>query len=795
MSGQVVMMTINETISFWRVFEFEETYLITYEKLYSIFLKELEIFIQKSKPNLDVDMKQVQQQETLLYMLNDTDVSQRMRISNLSNNVPLNCEIIAEINLLKKNGNPDNRTKYKFPTISECEASDLVDKADRVFSLSPRTSLKLIQSASKYSLFEYAEALFLQKKWKKLYKLIDILKEKYPQNTKVSLMIAKCYEALNDSAHSFQAYKEALIFSDDPSLLIECSKLYMNLDKFLSSLLLNRSISCDSSNPKVIMRSMVELINNKKYNDVFNIAFRSIKSLKFLAKLFKKNDELSKNFITFYKNASLSAESLSKEGASLASLLYGNGAVYESLCICHHTLKSSMKQTKIKNGESESSFSKASSDDFNSNSSSGLMEFGGFYDNFSSEKSKTTQSQENSIDGVDPFIARVYFIILLNEGLYKRFVEVSKEFVMNLLISNDFDAFEFLGLRNFFEDYLSITDCKPRNKIMDQHSFDQELRDGFDLHYITSRQLAIIDCVCAISAFLFMIGSCNEIGSFLNINPNLVKVENDMQFWQLRQMFTILHPISESLPALDTSQPSVVLIGDESSLMASYQIIGINRQKDPTNKEDQNNDNQNQNQNQNQKSKKSKDAKNKKDKKDKAASNILTSNYLLLPNIIIDLSLWKLRKGHKCGQKNSFWSRIETFDETPLIIMELGCVDCEYEIPRLMRKNRFSTVHKALDAIIDIYINVIFKIKRKYPKKIVAIHPVITTKSISSPIVYEFNKEMRFKAAQNGIKYLDVFSKYTPLDLAITEKSLIRYRASLRKWLVINDDVDKLTLL
>ena len=205
MNEQVVMMTINEGLSFWRVFELNKSNSIKYEQLYSFFLKELDIYIQKNKPNSNIDMEQIRKQDPVLYMLDDINVSQKKPISDLSDIVPFNCEILAEINLLKNINDPNNSSsKYKFPTITEIEASDYVDKADRVFSLSPRTSLKLMESASKYSLFEFAEALYVQKKWRKLHKLIDILKEKYPQNTKVSLMIAKCYEAFHDNARSFQ---------------------------------------------------------------------------------------------------------------------------------------------------------------------------------------------------------------------------------------------------------------------------------------------------------------------------------------------------------------------------------------------------------------------------------------------------------------------------------------------------------------------------------------------------------------------------------------------------------------
>ncbi|KAK8900364.1 hypothetical protein M9Y10_002691 [Tritrichomonas musculus] len=806
MSGEVIMMSINEGFFFWRAFKISENCTIKYEQLYSIFAKELEQWAKKNNKISFLNFTHIYQRNASLYIYSDTDVNQKKAVTNIAEEVTLNSEILVRFNTACFNNYKPNfsflQTKKRmFPTLSKSEANEAIIKGDRVANTSAKTALKFYKCALKYSVFKYAKALYKQKKWRQFSPLIDLLKEENPQNAEVSLMIAKFYEFYDDNVRSIQAYKEALIFSDSPSLLIECSKLYMNTDKYLSSLLLNRSINCDSTNPNVIIRSMIELINNKKYDDVFSIAFRTQKSIKFLAKSFKKNDELSKNFINFFKNLDISSNSLLSEGLSLISILYKNGAVFESLYICqtifehNFFLKNNEKdkpQATSKNATYEETISKGNQMNMTDINGLGVS-------HQPKDPSKKNQSQDCSSFFVDPFIARMYFAILINEGLYKRFVETSVNFISKLYIANDTDAFEFFRLHGFFEEYLRIVSCKQNtasanqalanqpgqvnskmNKlnqaIVNQSAISQNIVDtniniNFDIHNITSRQLAILDCVCAMSIFLFLIGTCNEISSFSSINSAVVKTKRDLPFWQIRFMYLVLHPILDSLPSIDLSQPTLMLIGDETSLMTSYQSMTVAQSPNYDNLDQTDDINTS--------------PKSKRGHKDKKSSQ--KEIYLLVPNIIMDLSIWKLRKGHKCGQKSSFWSRILSFDETRLIVLELGNIDCEFEIPMLIKKNRYSSVGKTIEAILNIYFEVIEKIKTKLPNVNVVIHPVIPTSSLSSPIVFEFNKRLKIKCYDRQIQFIDLFSSNGPLDVFISEKSFVKYLACLRKGLLLHD--------
>ena len=265
MSGEVIMMSINEGFFFWRAFKISENCTIKYEQLYSIFAKELEQWAKKNNKISFLNFTHIYQRNASLYIYSDTDVNQKKAVTNIAEEVTLNSEILVRFNTACFNNYKPNfsflQTKKRmFPTLSKSEANEAIIKGDRVANTSAKTALKFYKCALKYSVFKYAKALYKQKKWRQFSPLIDLLKEENPQNAEVSLMIAKFYEFYDDNVRSIQAYKEALIFSDSPSLLIECSKLF---DTFIDCTKNVFLFNCELARVQPILVEYKNLLRNE----------------------------------------------------------------------------------------------------------------------------------------------------------------------------------------------------------------------------------------------------------------------------------------------------------------------------------------------------------------------------------------------------------------------------------------------------------------------------------------------------------------------------------------------------
>lgn len=725
MRGIINLMTKNDQISFWHCFKITPNKSITYEEVYLLYVYQLQDYLGQTYPDTPANLAKLFKQYPKIYLCHRDDLSQKTEITNLQIKTPFNCDIFVDIDHIEFeqtdstqitiNLNPNQN----LPILSDRESVQLIEKAKNVKNISPRTALNFFHSSSKADLFNYVNLLYEQKKFDLILPLIDDLKIRYPRNSQINLVIAKCYEHYHEYDKSIQLYKETLLFSDTPSILIECSKLYMNSDKYLSSLLLNHTLFLDSTNSNVIIQSMLEFLSHKQYNETLDIAFRTQKSIKFLAKLFKRNEELSLHFMEFINNSQIPLHVFSIEGSDLASTFYKNGAVVESLYLCRRIFK--MVQAAAETSELFSDPYQSVDDEELENP-------------MSVPKVPPNSLIPSPLENY-PYTARLYFTILLNEGHYKRFSEMSQEFVTIMSGFDDDDVNGCYGIQRFFQDYMSIVACKKRVKPM-RVAMNQQ----FDLAQATERQKIIVDCLCLLSNFLFLIGSCNQIISLPNLGLINFKINSKRSYWQIRSMYRFIQPISDILTLLDTSKPSALIIGDENVVLAGYQIISVYQ-----------------------------------------SISQEKMSYYLIPSPIIDISIWKLRKGHKSGQKESFWSKIVAADDYPLIIIELGSVDCEFEIPRLMHKNRFLDVTSAINEIIDIYINLILKIKAKLPNVLILVHPVIPSKESISPIIYEFNLQLKNKTSENQIAFLDLFDKFKVSDVVFKNDSYSKYYTLLRK--------------
>lgn len=96
----------------------------------------------------------------------------------------------------------------------------------------------------------------------------------------------------------------------------------------------------------------------------------------------------------------------------------------------------------------------------------------------------------------------------------------------------------------------------------------------------------------------------------------------------------------------------------------------------------------------------------------------LSDFYVGFVHPIPNLRIWSLRKGKHCFEKKVFWNRIKEANKFKGILITLGVSDVRYTIPKLMKNYSFNSKRSYMDSLkmlIDIYLEVLSKIHRKYP--------------------------------------------------------------------------------
>jgi tetratricopeptide (TPR) repeat protein len=313
------------------------------------------------------------------------------------------------------------------------------------------------------------------------------------------------------------------------------------------------------------------------------------------------------------------------------------------------------------------------------------------------------------------FVARVYFIILLNEGLYRRFGECALEFTRLALRTADA---QILKLTDFLYNFQASCLVAPARELTPPTP-TLDLASG----RVSDRHIALTDVVSTFPVFLFCLGSLK------GIDRRFFSVDTHLPFWRLRRVCeniaTLFRP-----PALDPGCDLRMFfsVGDDCAVFPCTRKWGRCR---------------------------------------------------IIPRPIYDLSLWSMRRKHSSGPKHSFWTQLGRLDpsETAGVILLLGNADCEWEIPRLVKKLRFAGVSLAIDFFVGIYKHVLTKVAQMFPGR-VWVHPAVSREICAAPIVWEFNRKLCAMCAASSIPALAVLQT-SPLELLIDGSEAGRYRAVL----------------
>eukprot|EP00927_Polykrikos_kofoidii_P047124 TRINITY_DN41209_c0_g1_i1.p1 TRINITY_DN41209_c0_g1~~TRINITY_DN41209_c0_g1_i1.p1 ORF type:complete len:985 (+),score=164.35 TRINITY_DN41209_c0_g1_i1:124-2955(+) len=98
----------------------------------------------------------------------------------------------------------------------------------------------------------------------------------------------------------------------------------------------------------------------------------------------------------------------------------------------------------------------------------------------------------------------------------------------------------------------------------------------------------------------------------------------------------------------------------------------------------------------------------------------------LVPCLVTGLKIWHLRQASDFHTKFSFWDCITAFPAGADIVLMLGEIDCREGIVGAVQKGRYADLEAALQAIINLYVEVVQEVRKRLPRGggAIYVHPV-----------------------------------------------------------------------
>jgi tetratricopeptide (TPR) repeat protein len=510
---------------------------------------------------------------------------------------------------------------------------------------------------------EYITLLFKLRLWKELQEIVPVIPKSFPNDTELAYISGICLEKNGAIEEAIQEFRRGLAPGciEHVGLLARLAQLWLtyrphDFDLRNARLMIIRAIRVHLDNDLYLARSIAHCLW------VGEDRYTAI-SVAF------RNRYVLKHFAKLmHKDAMLSRDFVTETNRSpfeasdivgIAEVLYSQGRVEESLAICDPHYRSI-------------------------------------------------------------YVSRFYLLLLLNEGLYRRFCQVAVDLCNFCIKAPDFAPLE-LGefVADFQASCMAIADkTSPRGRLSLEYG---------DM-VLTERQNAYLDVLALFPVYLFLVGNLKRI----DVRP--FPVDARLPYWRLRQLFENVHAVlanKNDQPAPDFGLKTYQVIGDDVAVFPCYYVLRTCK---------------------------------------------------LVPKVICELSLWEMRPKHKSGVKSSFWTRIGQIDtaECAGVMLLLGNKDCEFEVPRLIKRCKFQTVSLGINFLMSTYLTVLTRMKRRFPQITVFVHPAISRELGPAPIVFEFNRQLRQLCTDHHIVFLDIFPAQKPLDLDIDGRDMSRYEDRLK---------------
>jgi len=110
-----------------------------------------------------------------------------------------------------------------------------------------------------------------------------------------------------------------------------------------------------------------------------------------------------------------------------------------------------------------------------------------------------------------------------------------------------------------------------------------------------------------------------------------------------------------------------------------------------------------------------------------------------VPCLITGAKIWHLRDDSNFYTKYAFWERIGKLPAGAPVIFILGEIDCREGILRAVRRAHHANVRLALGAVVDLYVQVLVKIRKRLRSSSLFVHPVPTVLPETRTLTMGFN--------------------------------------------------------
>lgn len=120
------------------------------------------------------------------------------------------------------------------------------------------------------------------------------------------------------------------------------------------------------------------------------------------------------------------------------------------------------------------------------------------------------------------------------------------------------------------------------------------------------------------------------------------------------------------------------------------------------------------------------------------------SAYIIFPVLSTGTKIWHLRSESNFYPKVNFHFAVQNIPDSSPVIVCLGEIDCREALLRCWEKARFNTIEDGMEALINIYFQVLKSLQKQHQWKIF-IHPVVPVLDVTRPIVLQFNRILATK--------------------------------------------------
>lgn len=548
----------------------------------------------------------------------------------------------------------------EFPQIGCNKALELKQRADALYSQNYiSAAITLYELSGQVGFKSLVQCLFEQKQWNELVMLHSEMERMAPNDVDLLYTFGCAYEALGQRTAA-ECFKKA-ITTDHFGIFAHFSRLFMEMEKPdlpTALIMLKRAMQFQAVNDSYILKRWCQYFC---LAGQFDQAFEIAFQNRKVMKYLCSLMKTNSTVQAAFLRAIPALKAEPHELAKIAEILYEKGCVQEALLLC--------------------------------------------------------QEHRGSL-----LVARIFLLILFNEGLYKGFHEVSVSCGRSMLIN---EYVRDLQLTTAVSDYIGFLtgkrDCNGLNV-------------GWmpPCSAVTERGNVILDIISIFFVFLFCAGYP------FSLDPQAFPVSAKLPFWQLRQAYEVLRTVVPLMKGTDMRHGGSVLafnvIGDECAIYCSYRKWhGIR----------------------------------------------------LVPHVVLGLSVRDLRSDQKNGRKHSFWNQIEMIDpsESAGIILILGNRDCEFEIPDMVNKGQISEPDCGLEVLANVYAYVVKKIHVRWPEERIIVHPAIPREAKTAPLVYEFNSHLKRVLNDPCVEVIDMFNDLEPRQVVIDGSDLKNYKVRLSNYL------------